>query len=246
MFERCEEKKKALKLNNEGFTLIELLVALAVSGVVILMISILMSNGSSMFKSERSKIELQNELQAVDGFLTEVLMEAKTLDIDTTDSDLNTIYTGKRGASKELLSIDGNSISTERIISFAPGTNSLYTSKSYVENLTKGYLISGFVSEFSVSIDNSCKVYGEEETTKKGYVPFQPPTTPSVNPSESVTEEETTKPDLLFKGYKNPIIINVKITIEDENGKTKTDTKSYRLRNDISSVTIDGVTYNVK
>ena len=44
------------KVNNKGFTLVELLVALAISGVVIIMISLLIVNSSSMFNNENKNI----------------------------------------------------------------------------------------------------------------------------------------------------------------------------------------------
>lgn len=56
------------KLNNQGFSLVELLVALAISGIVIVMISLLIVNSSNLFNNENKNIDLQNEFQVVDGF----------------------------------------------------------------------------------------------------------------------------------------------------------------------------------
>lgn len=215
-------KTDVKKLNNQGFTLVELLVALAISGIVIVMIALLMTNGTTLFRNERTKIDLQNELQAVDNYVTEVGMEAKTINIEN-DENGQTVafYTGERAANKDLVPVGGTAITTERIITFKPDDSGLYISKSYIENLTKGYLVSGFVTEFKVSIAENCKTFEEIKDPIDG----------------TITVEQ--------KGYSNPIILNVSITIEDNN-KVKHKDMTLTVRNDIDKVTVDGIEYTVE
>lgn len=230
--------------NNSGFTLIELLVALAISGIVIVMIGAFMTNGSKLYQGERDKINLQNELQVIDGYLTEIFQEAKTVDINVGSSgNITTVYTGVRNSDKSLGAVDGTAITTEKIITYDPDSKSLYVSKSYVSNLTSGYLVSQYVSGISFEIDESCKRYESDTTTPQGYVPIMPGGQ-ETDPDEE--ESSTDAPSILFKGYQNPIYIKVTITIEDENGNKKEDSKVYRLRNDIDTVTVNGSAYTVK
>lgn len=228
------------KHNNSGFTLIELLVALAISGIVIVMIGAFMTNGSKLYQGERDKINLQNELQVVDGYLTEIFQEAKTVDISDNGA-LTTVYTGVRNNDKSLGAVDGTSITTEKILTYNPDSKSLYVSKSYIDNLTNGYLISQNISSIKFEIDSSCIRYESDTTTPQGYVPIIPG-----QPIETPTTTEPPTGSLIFKGYNNPIYINVTIVIEDENGNSKSDTKTYRLRNDVDTVTVNGSAYTVK
>lgn len=212
---------KSIKSDNSAFTLVELLVSLAISGIVIVMIALMMTNGTMLFRNERVKIDLQNELQAVDSFVTQTVMEAKTLDINNKSGQLDTLYTGVRDVDDALASLDGGALTTERIITYDPDNKSLYITKSYIANLTKGYLISGYVTEFKVSIDEDCKTYKEV-----------------VNPiNNTVTYEHD--------GYSNPIILNVSVTITDGT-KNKHKDMVITARNELSSVTVDGISYTVK
>lgn len=225
------------KLNNQGFSLVELLVALAISGIVIVMISLLIVNSSNLFNNENKNIDLQNEFQVVDGFLSETLMEAKTIDIKDNDDGTLTLYTGTRGSDEALQPVttepieaattgaaDGSiatkpieatttgvaaaSITTERIITFKPDSNSLYITKSKEANLTKGNRISSSVKKFKVSIDDSCKTYKEVEN--------------------SITHETT----LEHTGYANPIILNIELNVS--NGKSdKTEVVKITVRNQL-------------
>lgn len=212
---------KSIKSDNSAFTLVELLVSLAISGIVIVMIALMMTNGTMLFRNERVKIDLQNELQAVDSFVTQTVMEAKTLDINNKSGQLDTLYTGVRDVDDALASLDGGALTTERIITYDPDNKSLYITKSYIANLTKGYLISGYVTKFKVSIDEDCKTY------KKVVDPI----------NNTVTYEHD--------GYSNPIILNVSVTITDGT-KNKYKDMVITARNKLSSVTVDGISYTVK
>lgn len=238
------------KLNNQGFSLVELLVALAISGIVIVMISLLIVNSSNLFNNENKNIDLQNEFQVVDGFLSETLMEAKTIDIKDNDDGTLTLYTGTRGSDEALQPVttepieaattgaaDGSiatkpieatttgvaaaSITTERIITFKPDSNSLYITKSKEANLTKGNRISSSVKKFKVSIDDSCKTYKEVEN--------------------SITHETT----LEHTGYANPIILNIELNVS--NGKSdKTEVVKITVRNQLKKVVVNGKEFTVK
>lgn len=223
------------KLNNQGFSLVELLVALAISGIVIVMISLLIVNSSNLFNNENRNIDLQNEFQVVDGFLSETLMEAKTIDIvDNSDGDQTlTLYTGTRGSGEALEPVTTEpieatttgataaSITTERIITFKPDSNSLYITKSNESSLTKGNRISSSVKKFKVSIDDSCKTYKEVKN--------------------SITHETT----LEHTGYANPIILNIELNVSD--GKSdKTEVVKITVRNQLKKVVVNGKEFTVK
>lgn len=221
------------KLNNQGFSLVELLVALAISGIVIVMISLLIVNSSNLFNNENKNIDLQNEFQVVDGFLSETLMEAKTIDIKDNDDGTLTLYTGTRGSDEALQPVTTEpieatttgaaaaSITTERIITFKPDSNSLYITKSKDASLTKGNRISSSVKKFKVSIDDSCKTYKEVEN--------------------SITHETT----LEHTGYANPIILNIELNVS--NGKSdKTEVVKITVRNQLKKVVVNGKEFTVK
>lgn len=223
------------KLNNQGFSLVELLVALAISGIVIVMISLLIVNSSNLFNNENRNIDLQNEFQVVDGFLSETLMEAKTIDIvDNSDGDQTlTLYTGTRGSGEALEPVTTEpieaattdaataSITTERIITFKPDSNSLYITKSKEASLTKGNRISSSVKKFKVSIDDSCKTYKEVEN--------------------SITHETT----LEHTGYANPIILNIELNVSNEKSD-KTEVVKITVRNQLKKVVVNGKEFTVK
>lgn len=229
------------KLNNDGFTLIELLVALAISGIVMVMVAMLMTNSSTLFKNENGKINLQNEFQMVDSFLTETIMEAKALYItDSADGATTlTLYTGERTeisegvfsndlnpvtyAIDEIESSGGSAdITTERIITFASDDNSIFITKSYMATPSKGYLISDNVDTFKVTIDESCKRYEEKVT----------------DPILGTTE-------MVHVGYTNPIILNINLSVSDTDN-TKNETFSITVRNKLDKVVVDGTEYSVK
>lgn len=211
------------KLNNEGFTLIELLVSMAISGIVIVLIAALMTNGSLLFKTESEKIDVQNELQVVDTFITETIMEAKMLDIVEDSEGTLTLYTGIRGSGNELLAVpseDGLK-TTERIITYDPENFSMYITDKYIADIPKGYQISNYVRTFKVSIDDSCKTYRDEVPTGE------------------------TEPVAVHKGYSNPIILNIDLVVGTED-RQKVETMRIVLRNKIDMVTVNGTEYNVE
>ena len=220
-----ENTNTTRQLNNKGFTLIEILVALAVSGIVVVMIAALMTNGSFLFKSENTKINLQNELQMIDSFLTETVLEAKALYISE-DANKVQVYTGEKDAAGQLIPVErpvydadattvAPVITTERILTYAKSDEKrgVYITKSFVsvDSLSKGYLISSCVTEFDVTVDDSCIALDDDGNTY----------------------------------YKNPIVLNVKVVVSDAD-KTKTQIFTYKLRNPLSKISISGTEYTVK
>ena len=219
------------KLNNDGFTLAEMLVALAISGIVIIMIATLMTTGSKLFKQETDQINLQNELQMVDNFLTETIMEAKVIDITNAsnsdgDSVTTYLYTGIKGTDGVLTAvpdIEGNAgdITTERVISFNSAEDSLFINKSFVASPSKGSLVSDNVTMFKVSIDESCMTY------------------------KMITNSITGETSFEHEGFENPIVLNVELVVSDGKNEKK-DTVSITVRNELTKVIIDGTEYTVR
>lgn len=148
--------------NNKGFSLIELLVAIGISGIVILMISFIMVQGTTLFKGENEVIDIQSEMQVVRNQISETLMGAKTI-VVVKAKDGMVIYTGAvEGNSNELKANIDSTLSTERIITYVEGedSNSLYISSSIVNATSEGNLISDCISDLKLEFDEGCAVFG--------------------------------------------------------------------------------------
>lgn len=155
-------------MNNKGFTLIELLVTIGISGIVLLMISFLLVQGTNMFKSENDDIDIQNELQIVRNQLSEAIMGAKSLVIVEAGEDI-VIYTGSVTESDNRLA-DEDSITTERIITYDSSEHRLYISNSYDSATAYGNLISEWVSDLDISINDKClRSEGEGDEKSETY-----------------------------------------------------------------------------
>ncbi len=147
---------------NSGFSLIELLVTIGISGIVILMISFIMSQGTTIYKGENEVIDIQGEMQIVRNQLSETLMGAKNIVIVEAGDDI-VIYTGDvdKSTNKLVAETSGPSgtskVTTERIITYVKSQNSLYISSTYDSATSEGSLISNYVTDMEISIDESCK-----------------------------------------------------------------------------------------
>ena len=216
---------------NSGFSLIELLVTIAISSVVILMISFIMVQGTTLFKGENEAIDIQGEMQIVRNHISETLMGAKNLVIVEVDDGI-VIYTGEVNKENNTLKEEGK-VTTERIIAFKEsGTDdkpdAIYISTNKDMLFDEGSLISNYVTDFSISIDDDCIREGTN--------------------AEGKTE----------KYYVNPLSINVQIKLA--HGKQEADINmTVRARNILTEVAyykvsdintllknVTGTTYKVK
>ncbi len=137
-------------MNNKGLSLIELLVAMAVSAIVITMISFLLIRGTTQYERINTEITLQDESQIIMNHLKQAFMEATFLHINNEGKE---VYTGDIDSSLELKIVNG----TERHILVED--NKLYIiSKNGVTD-KKGYTISSLIKDFKIEFDESCKYY---------------------------------------------------------------------------------------
>ena len=87
-------------MRNKGFSLIELVVALGIGSIVLLMVSVMLVRGTSLFRSENNEVNMRNDYQILRNQLDQTLMEAKTLIIEKQEVadqavDDIVIYTGE-------------------------------------------------------------------------------------------------------------------------------------------------------
>ncbi len=239
------------KLNNQGFSLVELLVALAISGIVIVMISLLIVNSSNLFNNENKNIDLQNEFQVVDGFLSETLMEAKTIDIvDNGDGDQTlTLYTGTRGSDEAL-----QPVTTEPIEAATTGAADESIATEPIEAATTGATTASITTERIITFkpdSNSLYITKSKEASltkgnrisssvKKFKV--------SIDDSCKTYKEVEKIPHetiLEHTGYANPIILNIELNVS--NGKSdKTEVVKITVRNQLKKVVVNGKEFTVK
>lgn len=239
------------KLNNQGFSLVELLVALAISGIVIVMISLLIVNSSNLFNNENKNIDLQNEFQVVDGFLSETLMEAKTIDIkDNSDGDQTlTLYTGTRGSGEAL-----QPVTTEPIEAATTGAADESIATEPIEAATTGATTASITTERIITFKpDSNSLYitksNESSLTKGNRISssvkkFKVSIDDSCKTYKEV-EKITHETILEHTGYANPIILNIELNVS--NGKSdKTEVVKITVRNQLKKVVVNGKEFTVK
>ena len=239
------------KLNNQGFSLVELLVALAISGIVIVMISLLIVNSSNLFNNENKNIDLQNEFQVVDGFLSETLMEAKTIDIvDNGDGDQTlTLYTGTRGSDEAL-----QPVTTEPIEAATTGAADESIATEPIEAATTGATTASITTERIITFkpdSNSLYITKSKEAslTKGNRISssvkkFKVSIDDSCKTYKEV-EKITHETILEHTGYANPIILNIELNVS--NGKSdKTEVVKITVRNQLKKVVVNGTEFTVK
>lgn len=163
-------------MDNKGFSLIELLVTIAVSGIVVLMISFMLVQGTNLFKNENEEIDIQNEVQIIRNQIAEVVMEAKTIVIVEAGEDI-VIYTGSVNESNNYLIAEtagedgASAVTTERIITYDRSEHKLYISSTQASAVAEGNMLSDCVVDMDISINDKCmRVTGEGETEEKYYV----------------------------------------------------------------------------
>ena len=130
-------------MRNKGFSLIELVVALGIGSIVLLMVSVMLVRGTSLFRSENNEVNMRNDYQILRNQLDQTLMEAKTLIIEKQEVadqavDDIVIYTGE---------ID---LESENSLYIANSYDALYNSALDEGKLSEGYKISDIVTDFSI------------------------------------------------------------------------------------------------
>lgn len=208
--------------NNKGFSLIELLVAIGVSGIVILMISFIMVQGTTLFKGENEVIDIQGESQIVRNQLTEALMGAKSVVVVNAGEDI-IIYTGAVNPENNYLMAEtagdggASAVTTERIITYDKSKNAIYISSTSINGATtsEGSLISNYVTDMKVAFNENCAKKFENGT---------------------------------IEYFKNPFSLDIELTLE--NGEQESDLNiSVRVRNiltEVAKYTTDGISRPIK
>ena len=140
-------------MNNKGFSLIELVVAMGIGSIVLLMISVMLVRGTSIFREENNDVNTRNDYQLIRNQLDQAIMEAKSLVIETQGSDI-IIYTGEIGVDREFTAAN---LSTERVITYDRNTKSLYISSTYDNHKAEGNIITDIVEDFKIEISNDTK-----------------------------------------------------------------------------------------
>ena len=219
-------------MKNKGFSLIELIVAMAVGSIVLLMVSVMLVRGTSMFRTENDEVNMRNDYQIIRNQLDQTLMEAKTVIVEEQD-DYIIIYTGEIDTTTADRNFTTTSQTTEKVITYKkPNGNEkgrIYISGSYDSHLLEGNLITDMVQAFDISLD---------ETSKR-------------------IEKDDLGNDVIY--YANPVKINISLGIANKKSDVNYDYTInlrnrlkeivfYRTENDgiILSAESDVVRYKVK
>lgn len=75
--------------NNKGFTLVELLVSIGIMSIIMTLVTTMMINASRFFEKQSVFIELNNEIQVINNYLSESFMEATAMNFTITDDTTN-------------------------------------------------------------------------------------------------------------------------------------------------------------
>ncbi len=195
------------KLNNKGMSLVELLIAITIASVVSMLIIVMMTEGTSMFRKESSNIDLQNEVQVVKNHLTDTFMEAKEIHLVKSGDEIR-IYTGAVDTTTNALKAEGSGESyTDSILTYTD--NKLYITGTYMETIPDGYLLSENILEFDIDIA----------------------TTP-LSEETLVLNEDGSHNVVTKNYYEGPISIKLTLTVGTED-KNKEMELPIKIRNDI-------------
>lgn len=198
-------------MKNKGFTLMELIVAIAVGSIVLLMVSVMLVRGTNIFRTENDEVNMRNDYQIVRNQIDQVLMEAKTLIVETrVDGDgykTIIIYTGDVDTTDLNRGFISSTITTEKIIRYEDRTDSIYITGAYGSSTAEGNCICDMVSDFNIALDDSAKR----------------------------TETDSTGATIIY--YVNPLRVNVTLSLLNKNSNINS-SFAVNLRNRLSSITI--------
>ena len=198
-------------MNNKGFSLIELLIAIAVGTVILLMLSFMLVQGTSMFRTENDEINVSNDYQVVRNQISQVIMEAKSLTIVKEQNGDIVVYTGEVDLTTNKLSAEGddsveNTVTTERVLTFDKSEGKIYISNSYGTATAEGNIVCNIVTNFDISVNPDClKVVSDGAVTESYYV--------------------------------NPLNVNIVLELSGESNDVDT-TMSVRVRNILRAVSV--------
>ena len=199
---------------NKGFSLVEILVSLAVSSIVLIVVGVFISTGTSFFNNTSRTIELQNELMEVSNKVNDSLMQATYIEIEngsSTSAEGLTIYTGELSVDKKSFVTGKNS--AKKVEWTGKNDKKLYVTDTptWEGSLDKRpYCYGNMVTNISVSFSEDCYTMAEDGS----YIWF----------------------------FEQPIIMEVAITVSD--GKeSRSDSKTITLRNKIDKLKINGNEY---
>ncbi len=145
-----------LKQNNKGMSLVEVIVSVAVSMIVLFIAATFMTTSTNFFKRQGGSIDLQNELLEASNSVNDALMAASALYIVNNTSGGLDIYTGEYVIDKSEFTTGKGSA---RKIEWLKDKKELYAlnaPKLESGDDKNGYLVSGFVSDIRIQIQDVC------------------------------------------------------------------------------------------
>lgn len=143
-------------MKNKGFTLIELIVAMAIGSIVLLMVSVMLVRGTSIFRAENNEVNMRNDYQIVRNQIDQVIMEAKILIIEEQGEDI-IIYTGEIDQTTREFVTPLAERTTERIITYDKSEKCIYISGTYADHKIEGNRICDIVEDFTIGVSNEVK-----------------------------------------------------------------------------------------
>lgn len=153
------------KLNNKGFSMVELLVAMALAGIVAILVGSLMITSSKSYSVETARAELYNDIQFANTKLQKVLMEATTLHVETKES-VTYVLTGEWDDAAGAWTSDSNPNGTAKAVIIYENhlyiTDAYYTPDEVKAGNMKGYEVIDVIDKdttFSVMIKNQVLDY---------------------------------------------------------------------------------------
>ena len=142
---------KKNRKKQKGFSLVELLAAFAISAVVMLMTTQVLLNVYNNYNTNTAKAKIQNEISATMNKLGDTILEAKAINLSG-----NTLLKTSVVDGDHYVDLVG------KTVTYDATKKSLYvTHQIELPSNPRPYLVSKNMTEFSLSIDDSCKDYDE-------------------------------------------------------------------------------------